>query len=300
MKLSNSFNDLTNLRKRINAKELNDSFDSALPSIDKINLQLESDGLEVKREDIYTHGKFITYKGDILAILYIYDYRASRNDLLSELVTKKAPKFHFTWCHTLVEMDSKGKFARYILTKNKKNKFKVQATERDPISISIYGEHHELKDITLYPCRYCLTETMYKNYRHTLPRNTKDRLVKAFSIKDYIEENQATFDMSKFYLKASNAKYNDATVQPMVYTDDFPEISRMLRESNAWKCSKCKVDMSKKRAGLHTHHINGVKNDNSSSNLQVLCALCHKNIDQFHKNMYVSREIEQYIIRQRT
>ena len=76
----------------------------------------------------------------------------------------------------------------------------------------------------------------------------------------------------------------------MIYTNDFPEISRKLREEYSWTCSKCKVDMSNMKAGLHVHHKNGVKNDNDRSNLQVLCALCHQGIDEFHKKMHVSEK----------
>ena len=35
-----------------------------------------------------------------------------------------------------------------------------------------------------------------------------------------------------------------------------------------------------------------------SSNV-VLCALCHKSVDSFHKTMYVKPEIERYIERNR-
>jgi hypothetical protein len=194
-------------------------------------------------------------------------------------------------------MDKKGKFARYIFSRKKINKFKVQATERDPAMIKKLGEHHEMENVTLYACKNCLNETGYKGYTKDLKAEEKNKHVLGFNIKEFLDENEATVSTSRFYLEQKRVKFSDETVQPMVYTDDFPEISRRLRASKDWKCTKCNVDMSRHKAGLHTHHKNGVKSDNSSSNLQVLCAMCHKNIDSDHKGMYVDPTTERYIRR---
>ena len=59
--------------------------------------------------------------------------------------------------------------------------------------------------------------------------------------------------------------------------------------------SKIYVQMSEKKEGLHTHHINGVKHDNSRRNLSVLCALCHKDVDEHHRTMHIKPDIERYI-----
>ena len=79
------------------------------------------------------------------------------------------------------------------------------------------------------------------------------------------------------------------------YTADFPEISRQLREKNNWKCSCCGVDMYNMKKGLHVHHINRIKYDNSPQNLKVLCALCHKGVDKAHSRMYVAQDIREFI-----
>ena len=86
----------------------------------------------------------------------------------------------------------------------------------------------------------------------------------------------------------------------MKLSTDFPEISRQVRESVNWSCSECKVDMLKMKKGLHVHHINGLKYDNSKNNLKVLCALCHQNIDEFHKTMHVPKEVERFINKNRS
>ena len=297
MEIKNPFLELEKLRKRIGGDEIKETFVQPLDELEVIKIELEEGEIQVNRSQIIQHGPFLLYEGKILAILYIYDYRATQEDLLSESVDKKAPKFHFSWCRTLSEMDKKGKFARYIFSRKKVNKFKVQATERDPAMISKLGEHHEMEDVTLYACKNCLNETGYKGYTKDLKAEEKNKHVLDFNIKEFLDENEATVTTSRFYLEQKRVRFSDETVQPMVYTDDFPEISRRLRASKDWKCTKCNVDMSRQKAGLHTHHKNGVKNDNSPSNLQVLCALCHKNVDSDHKGMYVDARTERYIRR---
>tara|TARA_X000001036_G_scaffold252794_1_gene235302 strand:+ start:1167 stop:2084 length:918 start_codon:yes stop_codon:yes gene_type:complete len=297
MELKNPFLEIKRLKERIKGDDINDSFAIPLDPLDAIKIELEKGEIQVDRSQIIQHGPFLLYEGKILAILYIYDYRATQEDLLSESVNKKAPKFHFSWCRTLSEMDRKGKFARYIFSRKKINKFKVQATEREPSMIRQLGEHHEMEDVTLYACKNCLNETSYKGYSKDLKVEEKDQHVLDFDIKEFLDENEATVTTSRFYLEQKRVKFSDETVQPMVYSDDFPETSRKLRTSKDWKCTKCNVDMSRYKAGLHVHHKNGVKSDDSLSNLQVLCALCHKHIDSDHKGMYIDPSIERYIKR---
>ena len=75
----------------------------------------------------------------------------------------------------------------------------------------------------------------------------------------------------------------------------FAEISRRLREQHSWTCTSCGIDMNEKKAGLHVHHLNGQKHDNRPANLKVLCALCHRDVDQFHKAMPIDIDIIRYI-----
>ena len=92
----------------------------------------------------------------------------------------------------------------------------------------------------MYACKNCLSGTGYKSYSNDLSQAEKTKHVKNFNIKEFLDENEATVLTSQFYATAE-IKYSDETVQPMVYTDDFPEISRKLRK-NDWKCSKCNVE----------------------------------------------------------
>lgn len=296
MKLDSPFDELVKLRARISSSENPLTLSESLDPIESVKIELATKGIEVSREEIVKVGPFLTYKGDVLAILYIYDSRSTYDDLISESVDKLAPKFHFTWCGTLDDMEARGRFSRYILSRRKTNRFSVQAKEREPEFIAKYGDIHEMEDVALYACKNCLDAITYRGYQtRGWSSQKKAKAVLSFKIQEFIDENEGTINIIKFH----NAIYTDKNVPRIDYTENFPEISRNLRESAQWACSKCSVNMLNKKEGLHTHHRNGMKNDNNLSNLQVLCALCHKNIDQFHKTMHVSEKIETYIIKNR-
>lgn len=296
MELKNPFEKIVQLRKRIGGSELSLSFGGERDPIQEIKIRLKEEGIEVERGDIETSfGPFLTYQGEALAILYIYDTNYSYEDLIQESVDKRAPKFHFSWCRTLQDMEDRGRFQRYILSRRDVNKFKVQAKEVEPHLIEKFGEHHEMEDVSLFACKNCLSKTAYRGYDKKDSALKKRKSVEEFDIKEFLNEHEGTFTTWKFY----QAHATDKTVSLNVYNDSFPELSRTLRAEAAWICSKCGVDMKRKKDGLHVHHRNGVKNDDSISNLQILCALCHKNIDESHKRMFVSSDIEQFINRNR-
>jgi hypothetical protein len=288
------FDRLVSLRERIGAVESNDSFSSQLDPRSSIEIKLETGGLEVKLEEIVRVGPFLTYKGETLAILYIYNSNNSKLDLESDAVDKSAPKFHFTWCKTLEQMTKKHRFDRYILSRSKKNVFKVEALEREPSAIRTYGERHELTGIELFSCQNCLNEMSYKGFAMRNPKPGRLDQVRHFSIEEFCDENDGNLAVMKF-----TPKYTDRDVPSGAYTADFVEISRRVREGANWCCSSCHVDMTNMKQGLHTHHISGVKSDNRNENLKVLCALCHKNIDQFHSTMFVKPVIEQFVLSNR-
>ncbi|MCK5697752.1 MAG: hypothetical protein KAI02_06295, partial [Gammaproteobacteria bacterium] len=39
------------------------------------------------------------------------------------------------------------------------------------------------------------------------------------------------------------------------------------------------------RKFIHTHHINGDKNNNHADHLQVLCIKCHAHVDRYHTRL---------------
>lgn len=58
------------------------------------------------------------------------------------------------------------------------------------------------------------------------------------------------------------------------YVKGWPEISKKVREESGYRCQKC----GKYRPGKHglvVHHIDEDKRNNDTSNLIVLCTVCH-------------------------
>lgn len=296
MKLKDSFSDLEKIRKQLGADISKFTVDSPIEPLEKIEIRLATDGIRVQKEDVIKDivGPYLTYQGQSLAILYIYDTGHTHAELIKDNADKPAPKFHFCWCSTLENMYANKWGKRYFMSRAADNHFRVEATEWEEDSIEKYGKTHELKGIRLFPCQNCLVKLSYKDFHWKWQKDKKLEAVSNFQIQEYIDENEGNLAVMKFV-----PSYDENSPPSGIYTDDFPQISTKLRASVNWKCSKCNVDMSLKKAGLHTHHRNRVKSNNAISNLQVLCALCHKNIDRFHSNMPVKASVERYILSNR-
>jgi hypothetical protein len=290
VELNNAFEGLERLRRRINAPERSLSFDEAIAPLSDIEIRLQTEGVVVERSDIQSVGPYLTYRGEHLAILYILNSNSSGSDLENNDPGKSTPRFHLTWCRTLEQMTQRKRFDRYVLSRSESNLFRVEALERDPEAVKQLGERRILDGIRLFPCQNCLGALGYKGFDFKQPKPFRLDQVNEFLIKVFLEENDGNLTVMKHLPKtlAHNAKGGG-------YTQDFPEVSRRVREEHDWTCTECSIDMREKKAGLHTHHINGVKHDNRATNLKVLCALCHREVDQHHKTMHVKKDIERYI-----
>lgn len=302
------FKDLINFRKSLGVDADKNDYKIELNPIEQVKLQLESvEGIDVEFDEIepILDGSLLSYKEN-LAILYISDTNKSKSYLLNnELIRKspkgrgdeaKGPKFHFSWCSTLEQMRNNKRYDRYVLVRNADGLFRVFAKE------DRYAEAYELEErVKLYVCENCLGGRLgkdtpkkigYKGFHKDWTRAEKYQAVEQFDIKEFLDENEGIFNSIKH-----QAKHTDKTTQANNYTSDFAEISRKLREDSEWICSNCNVDMKRMKKGLHVHHINGVRYDNSISNLRVLCAKCHQNVDEFHKSMNIPKDIMRFIER---
>ena len=287
VKLIDPSSELINIRKKMGAP-LNKMDDIPLWMADTDAIeQLAADGIEVSYDEINILDPFLGYK-DQLTVLYINTpSRTSKEELLDESIHAKKPKFHITWCKTLDQMHKRGRGDRYVLSTKKISKYKIQATDLDT------GEKEWIDNVKLDICRYCLDRTNYNGFTILkTSKEKKDEIVQGFVLADYFEENQASFT----YLQALNhMSEEDSGIND--YPLNWRDISVRLRDSKNWTCEKCKVNLKDYKRGLQVHHRNGMRNDNKPQNLQVLCAICHKNIDEFHSGMCIRKEDERNILR---
>lgn len=60
-----------------------------------------------------------------------------------------------------------------------------------------------------------------------------------------------------------------------LYNRNWVLVSWQYRESKAFTCESCGVDLSKHKGLLHVHHMDQNPRNDDPRNLRALCVLCH-------------------------
>lgn len=235
---------------------------------DRIKRILET-GVVIPITDVETSLEgFVKYKGEQI-LLHIKEFNLFYNGKPANL-----PKFHFYQCTTLESMRNQGKFRKYVATQRKDGYFLI-----DKINGSDVEHDVETK---LDVCKNCLN----KYNQHYQKRYT----VENFDIAEFFED----FGDSRF---TETPTHTDENAPISGYTPDWDLISKQRREQFAYVCQQCGIDLSSHKNLVQTHHINGVKSDNSPSNLKVLCVECHS-LQANHEHMKVSAANEIFAVRE--
>ena len=208
------------------------------------------EGIELSNtsEIMVTHNKLFVYNG-FHVLVYIRDqYVKGRNRLFEY-------KFHICSCRTIEEMMKAKRFARYVVSTRNDGMFVINSYDIET------GNRIENRKIAkLSVCKNCLMELKFNGYSD----HSNDRQIyQSFRIDEF------------FRIYASDFKkkpgYTDKDAPPNEYSKNFEQISYSFRDINDWKCSCCHVNLRDDKDLLDTHHINGIKSDNSWGNLQSLC-----------------------------
>ena len=238
--------------------------------IDPIDIQLE-EGIEVDLSEVgVTDNGLFIYKGRQV-LLYIQDHGRRVQDALDN--GDSGRRFHVAYCRTLEEMHSKGRYERYVATNDLSGEFYIAGygyDSREPIN----GKTR------LKVCKNCLSKLEYWR-----AGRTRDQIVAEFDLKAFFATYQSSFP----YMPSRRAGEFDGQ-----YTADWGEVARRYKETNNFTCESCYLDLRNVPHLLHVHHINGVKTNNSPSNLKALCIECHSQQPD-HKHITVSAENAQRI-----
>ncbi|WP_432472086.1 HNH endonuclease [Amphritea sp. HPY] len=235
-------------------------FDDELSSTAGMDIQLED--LELDKGVLSVHGRQV--------LLFIPDQGSQIMEVMSD--GGKGKKFHVADCVTLNEMRRKKRFQRYKATYNVSGTFQVYGTDYHS-GDSIEGEA-ELK-----VCKNCLKYLNYKGYQ-TGAGLPKSKIFQGFDIAAFLSEYSTLF---------KTMPDRAAMIDMGGYSDDWREVSSKYRQSVNYTCESCSVELNEHRQLLHTHHINGNKRDNHSSNLKALCIDCHRK-QPLHDYMRVRHE----------
>ena len=253
--------------------DLGDVWDDRDIEFDK---ELSSSGVEINLEDLAPEQGLLSVKGRQV-LLFIPDHSFRISDVLQKPYTGN--KFHIADCSVLKKMRDRKRFERYKVTNNLSGVFDIYGSNS-------FGRTVEGK-AELNVCKMCLNQLNYKGAANA-GVEFRNNVVKQFDIAEFFSVYSSLF---RHLPKQGDNKAKG-------YTEDWKDISSKTRKDAGYSCSKCSVDLSSNKRLLHVHHVNGVKDDNSPSNLITLCADCHKK-EAFHDHIFIKHQDIQVINRLR-
>ncbi len=249
MEIIVDFSQLQKLANSLAKKKVEFSLDAKDQEFEPLDIELSGDGIQINPNEIEIVDGLLSYKGRQV-LLYIKDHTYNYDKAIID--GQNGNKFHVAHCKTLEEMISKKRYQRYVATNNLSGSFKISASNRPEI------------EVKLRVCQNCLEFLNYKKSRES--SGVKKQNAVTFSVKEFF----ATYSSNFRYMP----QYKDSV--DIGYAKNWNSISKTLRAQNDYTCSTCEVNLSAYQFLCHVHHRNGVKQDNSEGNLQVLCADCHR------------------------
>lgn len=239
-----------------------------------IDIQLD-EGVELSMDEVQFSDGLVSHKGRQV-LLYIQDHGMDVEDVLED--GSLGRKFHLANCVTLQKMRSKNRFDRYVVTNRLDGYFYITGQD-------LTGKRVEGKKARLKVCKNCLSYLNYKGYESAnepgyAGYQKRTRIFESFELAGFFE------DYSSFFAHMPSRFSGEFDGD---YTEDWEKVSKSIRSTRDFVCEICRTSLKDVSRLCHAHHMNGVKTDNRESNLQVLCADCHRK-QPMHEHMHVLHE----------
>lgn len=229
---------------------------SARLSLDeRLARELETEGVDVAIEDLeILPDSTLSYKGRRV-LLYIRDVSYYTKD-------RGLPKFHLSYCRTLESMHRQRRFERYVVATRSDGKFQVNVSDKLTSSSKSSLEPLDV-------CQNCLAGISWHGFRPESDYAERSKRVREFEIAEF-------FRVYPRDLIASIPQHTADTAPLNEYPADWGIISQQAKASAHYSCCRCGfLARAAEYEFLHVHHVNGLKNDNRSENLLVICVGCH-------------------------
>lgn len=188
-------------------------------------------------------------------------------------------KYHIYQCQTITKMFNSGRKHRYKINNRTNGTFHYTFNDFQGNTLKI-DENQKLSI-----CKNCLAK-FYENKR------VSDSDVKNFKLEKFYQKSEGFFNkLNTFDLEKGEYAKAD------VYSRFWNQISNQVRIKRNYTCEECgykpRNDFEKKY--IHTHHVNGDKQNNKEENLKVLCIKCHADVDRFHHRIKLSNMYKTFI-----
>lgn len=178
------------------------------------------------------------------------------------------PRYHIRKCQTIQEFMNSGGLRREYRMANT-DEVKVVNTDN-------YDREESVSALPL--CLYCMKIVLAESRQGLTP-------VDFNNFRGNIQEADSSV-YSDLLREDEEAK--EVWVDINGYTDDWPAVSFAYRMKHDFTCERCgvKIETPLDYRYMQTHHRNGVKTNNSESNLECLCIECHSQVDEVHRQNF--------------
>lgn len=229
-------------------------------------------GVDVKIDEVLPHHDGTLAYNGYRVLLYIRDIHAIAGQA-------DMPKYHFAYCRALEKMRKHARMNKYVVANGDSGEFQV----------NVMDSEIKTQTVKLNVCQNCLDTIHWKGFDLLkMERPSRLKLVSEFTLTEFFNAYPRDLISVKPLHTSDTAPLND-------YSKNWPTISKNIKMARGFQCQNCNTILKQSDSKyLHVHHRNGLKYDNSESNLDVLCIACHAE-QPLHGHMKATSDYKTFI-----